>query len=177
MIFSTILYQWKCPDIFYYVTSLSRWKVNDLTLWSSVISLWMPSIINYLKILYKKGSHILLTLNDHFPGGVLFIFMFSIFWKAGLFAFLNWNIFRIKISTSHKLAWLVILIVNFKRNVLPDLAPFVQFKKRGKSHGGVLPLVKFTAPWVLFTAFKLYKWYQIVQSFPNGKFEESSLRR
>ena len=55
-------------------------------------------------------------------------------------------------------------------DALRDLVPFVQFKKREK-HGGVLLLVKLqafcnftksnTPPWVFFTFFKLYKWYQI----------------
>ena len=57
---------------------------------------------------------------------------------------------------------------------LRDLVPFVQFKKHEKYHGGVLILVKLQAsackftkinapPWVFFTFFKLYKWYQIAQ--------------
>ena len=43
-------------------------------------------------------------------------------------------------------------------------------KNVGKTHGGVLLLVKLnfsksnTPLWVLFTFFKLYKWYQIAQN-------------
>ena len=53
-------------------------------------------------------------------------------------------------------------------DVLHDLLPFVQFKKRKNTHGGVLHLVKLkgksnTPPWVFFTFFKLYKPYQIAQ--------------
>ena len=47
------------------------------------------------------------------------------------------------------------------------------------THGGVLLLVKLqpkvcnftksnTPPWLLFTFFKLYKWYQIAQSITYG---------
>ena len=47
------------------------------------------------------------------------------------------------------------------------------------NHGGVLLLVKLqlkvcnftkssTPPWLLFTFFKLYKWYQIAQSITYG---------
>ena len=49
------------------------------------------------------------------------------------------------------------------------LVPFVQFKKLFKNtHGGMLALVKLqaksnTPPWVFFTFFRLYKWYQIAQ--------------
>ena len=58
---------------------------------------------------------------------------------------------------------------------LRDLVPFVQFKRRENTHGGVLLLVKLqvsaynftksnTTPWVFFTFYKLHKWYQIVQA-------------
>ena len=54
-------------------------------------------------------------------------------------------------------------------DTLRDLVPFVQFKKRENTHGGVLILVKLqatttktnTPTWVSFTFFKLYKWYRI----------------
>ena len=58
-------------------------------------------------------------------------------------------------------------------DALGDLVPFVQFKKRKK---GVLLLVKLqalaglnftksnTPPWVVFTFFKLHKWYQVAQN-------------
>ena len=35
------------------------------------------------------------------------------------------------------------------------------------AHGGVLLLVSNTPPWVFFTLFKLYKWYQIAQRTTN----------
>ena len=64
--------------------------------------------------------------------------------------------------------------IDSKCDALRDLVPFVQFKKRESTHGGVLILVKLqtsacnftksnTSPWVFFTFFKLYKWYQIAQ--------------
>ena len=43
---------------------------------------------------------------------------------------------------------------------LRDLVPFVQFTKRENTHGGVRTN---TPPWLFFTFFKLYKWYQIAQ--------------
>ena len=60
-------------------------------------------------------------------------------------------------------------------DALLDFAPFMQFKKRKKHHGGVLLLVKLqsgafhftksnTPPWVFFTFFKLYKWPYISHS-------------
>ena len=59
-------------------------------------------------------------------------------------------------------------------DVLRDLVPFVQFKKRENTQGGALLLVKLhaevcnftksnTPPWLFFTFLKLYKWYQIAQ--------------
>ena len=53
------------------------------------------------------------------------------------------------------------------------------FKNVKKNNGGVIFLVKFqtssckftksiTPPWVFFTFFKLYKFYQIAQSVSNG---------
>ena len=64
-------------------------------------------------------------------------------------------------------------------DALPHLVPFVQFKKRESTHGRVLVLVNLqasacsftksiTLPWVFFTFFKLYKWYQIAQSVSYG---------
>ena len=78
------------------------------------------------------------------------------------------------ISTSGKL-FAKYLALNQKSNcdVLRDLVPFGQFKKRENAHGVVLLLVKLQAtcnftksnipPWVYFTFFKLFKWYQIAQ--------------
>ena len=49
-------------------------------------------------------------------------------------------------------------------DVLLDLVPFVQFKKREKHPWRSITFTKSNAsPWVLFTFFKLYKWYQIAQ--------------
>ena len=51
-------------------------------------------------------------------------------------------------------------------DALHDLVPFVQFKKREKHPWRSVTFSKvasFTPPWVFFTFFKLYKWYQIVQ--------------
>ena len=47
---------------------------------------------------------------------------------------------------------------------LHDLVPFVHFKERENTHGGVLLLVKLqaknnTPPWTFFTFFKLCTWY------------------
>ena len=53
-------------------------------------------------------------------------------------------------------------------NALCDLEPFVQFKKREKYPWRIASACDFTkrstSPWVFFTFFKLYKWYQIAQS-------------
>ena len=50
-------------------------------------------------------------------------------------------------------------------DTLRDLVPFVQFKKRENTHGGVLPLKKLQTPPCVFLVFiKLHKWYQITQS-------------
>ena len=53
-------------------------------------------------------------------------------------------------------------------DVLCDLVPIAQYKKRENNHRGVIPLVKFTKsntpPWVFFTFCKLNKWYKIAQS-------------
>ena len=59
-------------------------------------------------------------------------------------------------------------------DALRNLLPSIQFKKRKKTHGGVLLLVKLqvlacnftkknTPPWVFFMFFKLYKWYEVEQ--------------
>ena len=55
--------------------------------------------------------------------------------------------------------------------VLSDLVPFVQFKKREKHPWRSVNFSKAacnfikinTPPWVFFTVFKFYKWYQIGQ--------------
>ena len=44
-------------------------------------------------------------------------------------------------------------------DALHDLVSFVQFKKREKH-----PCRRSDTPWVFFTFFKLYKWYQIAQN-------------
>ena len=55
-------------------------------------------------------------------------------------------------------------------DVLRDLLPFLQFKKRGKYPRRRLLLVACnsaksnTPPWVFFTFFKLYKWYNGTKS-------------
>ena len=60
-------------------------------------------------------------------------------------------------------------------DVLRDLVPFAQFKKRENTHGGALLLVKLqtkacnftksnTTSWMFFMFLKLYKWYQIAQN-------------
>ena len=44
-----------------------------------------------------------------------------------------------------------------------------------KTHGGLLLLVKSNAPpWVFFTFFKLYKWYQIAQRITYKKWLETN---
>ena len=52
-------------------------------------------------------------------------------------------------------------------DALRDLVLFVDLKNTKSTHGGELLLVKLQAsknthPWVFFTFFKLYKWYQII---------------
>ena len=57
-----------------------------------------------------------------------------------------------------------------------DLVPFVQFKKSEKHPWRSVNFSKVdsnfskinTLPWVFFTFFKLYKWYQIAQCTTNG---------
>ena len=60
-------------------------------------------------------------------------------------------------------------------DVLRDLVPFAQFKKRENTHGGALLLVKLqtkacnftksnTTSWMFFMFLKLYKWCQIAQN-------------
>ena len=62
------------------------------------------------------------------------------------------------------------LVDNKIWDILHDLVPFVQFKKRENTHVRVLTfsqVADFTKsnnhPWVFFTFLKLYKWYQIAQ--------------
>ena len=51
------------------------------------------------------------------------------------------------------------------RGVLRDLVLFEQFNNVKNTHAGVLLLGKSdTPPWVFFTFFKLYSWYQIAQN-------------
>ena len=54
-----------------------------------------------------------------------------------------------------------------RSDVLPDLVPFVQFKKREKHSftrfEPVTLLKSNTAPWIFFRFLKLYKWHQIAQ--------------
>ena len=57
----------------------------------------------------------------------------------------------------------------FKCDVLLDLVPFVQFKKR-EIHpwrSVTFSTKSNTPPWVFFTCFKLFKWYQIAQNITN----------
>ena len=60
-------------------------------------------------------------------------------------------------------------------DALQDFSPFVPFKKREKYPWRTVTFSRFqagdcnftksnTRPWVLFTFFKLYKWYKIAQS-------------
>ena len=71
-------------------------------------------------------------------------------------------------SRNHLQISILILVIIFC-DALHDLVPFVQFKNLKNTHAGVLLLVKLqasksnTPPWVFFTFFKLYKWYQIAQ--------------
>ena len=61
-------------------------------------------------------------------------------------------------------------------DVLRDLVPFAQFKKRENTHGGVLLLVKLQVFSFMdfLTFFKLYKWYQIAKSI-TIKYDLNSL--
>ena len=64
-----------------------------------------------------------------------------------------------------KTLYLSIILDLFSR--LIDLVPFVQFKKREKHPWRSVN----TPPWVFFTFFKLYKWYQIAQRITYVQFE------
>ena len=72
--------------------------------------------------------------------------------------------------------------------MLCDLAPFVEFKKKREEHpyrsvtftSKVVGLVcnfskSNTPPWVFFTFFKLYKWYQTAQHIMYSKVEVKML--
>ena len=53
-----------------------------------------------------------------------------------------------------------------QRDDLRDLVPVIEFKKREKH-----PWTRSnTPPWVMFTFFKFYKWYQITQSITHEDF-------
>ena len=56
-------------------------------------------------------------------------------------------------------------------DVLCDFVVFAQFKKREKHPWRSVTFSKSnTPPWVLFTFFKLYKWYQIEQNITYIEF-------
>ena len=59
--------------------------------------------------------------------------------------------------------------INHTCDVLRDLVPFLQFKKREKHQIN-------TPPWVFFTFFKLYKWSEIVQHTTNSESEAHYLK-
>ena len=64
-------------------------------------------------------------------------------------------------------------------DALHNLVPFLQFKKRENTHGGMLSLActftkSNTLPWVFFMFFKLYKWYQIAQSITFRVFKNNN---
>ena len=78
----------------------------------------------------------------------------------------------------HRLVWYLNLLngkdvegrlysVCVKFDALCDLVPFVQFRKREKHPWRSVNFNKVgylgIPPWVFFTFFKLYKWYQIAQ--------------
>ena len=55
-------------------------------------------------------------------------------------------------------------------DALGNLVTLLYFKKREKRPWrNVVFLKSKTPPWVFFPIFKLYKWYQIVQSFSHNK--------
>ena len=67
-----------------------------------------------------------------------------------------------------------------KKDVLRDLALFVQIKNVKNTYGGVLLLVNLlalacnftksnTPPWVFFMFLKLYKWYRMAQCITYSK--------
>ena len=57
-----------------------------------------------------------------------------------------------------------IVISEFTCDALRNLVPFGQFKKRKKRPWRSVTFTKSnTPPWVFFTCFELYKWYQIAQ--------------
>ena len=71
---------------------------------------------------------------------------------------------------------LFINAVYFNCDALRDFVLFVQFKKHAKHPwrsvtfskvAGWSPQKSYTPPWVFFTFFKLYKWYQIPQSLSS----------
>ena len=97
---------------------------------------------------------------------------FSKFWqKSNPFMFFFYlNVKEPRVFSYHSFDLINTLVLVFVRDALCDLVPFVQFKKRENTHRGVLLLVASnftksnTLPCMLFTFYKLYKWYQIAQS-------------
>ena len=59
--------------------------------------------------------------------------------------------------------------IGLDSDALRDLVPFVQFKKREKHpwRSVTFSTKSNTPPWVFFTFFKLYKWYQIAQNIKS----------
>ena len=59
--------------------------------------------------------------------------------------------------------------IDLDSDVLRDLVPFVQFKKREKHpwRSVTFSTKSNTPSWVFFTFFKLYKWYQIAQNITS----------
>ena len=68
-----------------------------------------------------------------------------------------------------------------KCDALRDLVSFVHFKKREKYPRRSVTFSKVvgqsnTPPWVFFTFFKLYKWYQIIVSVATTLFDGEYLK-
>ena len=74
----------------------------------------------------------------------------------------NCSIFLVVVTKYSKEATSSGLLLNYYCDVLRDLVPFLQFKKHEK-HPWVFLTKNNTPPWVVFTFFKLYKWYQTAQ--------------
>ena len=78
---------------------------------------------------------------------------------------------RLQNASLQKLQWYYYQLIRISLvqiDILRDLVPFVQFKKREKHPWRSVTFSKVavksnTPPWVFFTFFRLYKWYQIVQ--------------
>ena len=98
---------------------------------------------------------------------IVLLYVFKV--RSKRLTIMNWLYPGIFFSNCIRI-WLLIY------GALRDLVPFVQSKKRGKHPWRSVTKI-YTPPWVFFTFFKLYNWYQIVQRNTNVLLGKSVLFR